>query len=388
MIGGLLVALVAPVVFADVYEYPVVLALVAALVPAATFAPRRVHLIVAGIAPRPRRRRAHVRAFQIRRLRRGRPDADPHRARGLVVLAAPALLVLRTRPLLLAGALLVVFLAPEAIAPRTDVHVAGRTLFLRGVSGYRSRRRTHLPSRDHSARLAVAASRRLDREPDHLLCGSRLPYGELLSALTRRPSPVTIGMVGLGTGSLACYARPGRLRAHLRDRPPSSCALRASTLRRWTIARAEATIAVGDARLLLERERVQLDILALDAFTSDAIPVHLLTLRGVPNLSARARPGRCDRGSYQQPASGSGASARRAGRAHRPRRAHQTLQECGRRASLRIVVQSSHVVVLARDESALQALDLDSGWAALGSPDRVRVWTDDYASIVPILRWW
>ena len=50
LIGGLLVALVAPIIFVDVYEYPIVLALVAALVPAATFSLRRVHLIVAGIA--------------------------------------------------------------------------------------------------------------------------------------------------------------------------------------------------------------------------------------------------------------------------------------------------------------------------------------------------
>jgi len=49
---------------------------------------------------------------------------------------------------------------------------------------------------------------------------------------------------------------------------------------------------------------------------------------------------------------------------------------------------SSIVVVLARDEGTLQALHLDAGWVALGSPDRVRIWTDDYTSIVPLLRWW
>ena len=49
---------------------------------------------------------------------------------------------------------------------------------------------------------------------------------------------------------------------------------------------------------------------------------------------------------------------------------------------------SSHLVALARDEETLRALDLDEGWVALGDPGRVRVWTDDYTSIVPILRWW
>ena len=48
---------------------------------------------------------------------------------------------------------------------------------------------------------------------------------------------------------------------------------------------------------------------------------------------------------------------------------------------------SSTVVVLTRDEGTFRALDLDAGWTSLGSPDRVRAWTDDYASIVPLLRW-
>ena len=48
---------------------------------------------------------------------------------------------------------------------------------------------------------------------------------------------------------------------------------------------------------------------------------------------------------------------------------------------------SSHLVALARDQETLRALHLDAGWVPLGDPDRVRVWTDDYASIVPLLRW-
>ena len=49
--------------------------------------------------------------------------------------------------------------------------------------------------------------------------------------------------------------------------------------------------------------------------------------------------------------------------------------------------ESSVVAVLARDEGTLGSLALDAGWVPLGSPDRVRVWTDDYTSIVPLLYW-
>ena len=34
------------------------------------------------------------------------------------------------------------------------------------------------------------------------------------------------------------------------------------------------------------------------------------------------------------------------------------------------------------------ALGLAEGWVPLGAPDRVRLWTDDYTSIIPLLRWW
>ena len=53
-----------------------------------------------------------------------------------------------------------------------------------------------------------------------------------------------------------------------------------------------------------------------------------------------------------------------------------------------LAAMSSDLVVLAREEGTLRGLDLDAGWVPLGSPDRVRTWTDDYTSIVPLLRWW
>ena len=149
----------------------------------------------------------------------------------------------------------------------------------------------------------------------------------------------------------------------------------------------DARIAVGDARLLLERERAPLDLLALDAFTSDAIPVHLLTLEAFRTyLRVLAPDGAIgvhisNRHLDLQPALA--ALAERIGLVGRIKR-YSTADDAIPSKS----AKPSNVVVLARDEGALRALDLDSGWAELGPPDRVRVWTDDYASIVPILRWW
>ena len=51
-----------------------------------------------------------------------------------------------------------------------------------------------------------------------------------------------------------------------------------------------------------------------------------------------------------------------------------------------LVTSSSDIVVLTREEKVHQALDLDGGWVTLGSPDQIKAWTDDYTTIVPILR--
>ena len=86
-----------------------------------------------------------------------------------------------------------------------------------------------------------------------------------------------IGVVGLGVGTLATYSLPGD---YIRIYEINSDVLRMATDHFTYLADSEARVEVvlGDARLSMEREAPQrFDILVLDAFTSDAIPVHLLT---------------------------------------------------------------------------------------------------------------
>lgn len=86
-----------------------------------------------------------------------------------------------------------------------------------------------------------------------------------------------VGVIGLGTGSLAAYGRRGD-RFHFYDINPQvvEIARKEFTFLRDTHAMVEVT--VGDARLSLERQPAQsFDVLVVDAFSSDAIPIHLLT---------------------------------------------------------------------------------------------------------------
>ncbi len=86
-----------------------------------------------------------------------------------------------------------------------------------------------------------------------------------------------IGVVGLGTGSLAVYAKPGdSLRIYEIDPAVSQLATTRFTYLRNCPAKVE--VVPGDARLSMEKEPLQqFDFLALDAFSGDAIPAHLLT---------------------------------------------------------------------------------------------------------------
>ena len=89
--------------------------------------------------------------------------------------------------------------------------------------------------------------------------------------------PARVGVIGLGTGTIAAYGRPGDV---YRFYDINSHVIRVAQQEFTYLADSKAKIEVelGDARLVLEREPPQnFDVLAVDAFSSDAIPVHLIT---------------------------------------------------------------------------------------------------------------
>jgi hypothetical protein len=93
-----------------------------------------------------------------------------------------------------------------------------------------------------------------------------------------------IGVVGLGTGTIATYGRPGDYISYY-EINPDVVRLAAGDQPKFTYIRDSAApveVKVGDARLVMERElsdghSQQFDVLILDAFNGDAVPVHLLT---------------------------------------------------------------------------------------------------------------
>lgn len=102
--------------------------------------------------------------------------------------------------------------------------------------------------------------------------------------------PLKIGMVGLGAGTLAAYGRSGdTLRIYEINEQVLQLANSHFTYLADSPARIEPVL--GDGRLMLEREPDQgFDLLALDAFSGDAIPVHLLTLEALGTYLRHLRP--------------------------------------------------------------------------------------------------
>jgi SAM-dependent methyltransferase/MFS family permease len=97
------------------------------------------------------------------------------------------------------------------------------------------------------------------------------------AAIRSLKGPARVGIIGLGTGTIAAYGREGDVyRFYDIDARVMQIAMNEFTYLRDSKAKVE--LALGDARLVLEREPPRgFDVLAVDAFSSDAIPVHLIT---------------------------------------------------------------------------------------------------------------
>jgi protein-L-isoaspartate O-methyltransferase len=100
--------------------------------------------------------------------------------------------------------------------------------------------------------------------------------GLAIRYLQRRPK-LRVGVIGLGAGTLAAYARPGD-QYQFYEINPQVPRLAKKYFRYLKDCRGKYSVVPGDARLSLERQPSQhFDLLVLDAFSGDAIPTHLLT---------------------------------------------------------------------------------------------------------------
>jgi SAM-dependent methyltransferase len=105
-----------------------------------------------------------------------------------------------------------------------------------------------------------------------------------------RHSAQRVGVIGLGAGTIAAYGRPGDY-YRFYDINPRVIEIARRQFSYLLDCPAKVDIVLGDARLSLEREPNQnFDVLAVDAFSSDSIPVHLLTVEAFRLFFHHIRP--------------------------------------------------------------------------------------------------
>ncbi len=196
--------------------------------------------------------------------------------------------------------------------------------------------------------------------------------------------PRRIGVVGLGTGTFSAFGRAGDY-VRIYEINPEVPRIASSPFSYLKLCKAKVDIAMGDARLSMEKEEPQhFDLLALDAFSSDAIPVHLLTKEAFAlyerHLATNGILVVHISNHYLdlQPV---------VAKLAQEFKYHMAVIDCDESDEDWWVYPSTWIL-LSRDASVL---DQPAIRAATAKPEPLSptfpLWTDDFTSLVPIIKW-
>jgi hypothetical protein len=211
------------------------------------------------------------------------------------------------------------------------------------------------------------------------------PIGQVIDASSAKLRDARIGVVGLGAGSLAAYAQAGQQWTFYEIDPAVVRIAREPTLFTYLHdCGAMCQVVLGDARLSLARSGTPTyRLLVLDAFSSDAIPVHLMTREALDLYLRRLDADGIlafhisNRHLHLQPVLA--ALALEKGLVARVRRDSRSAEASGRGQF------PSEWLVMARRPDALGPLATDPRWETPPVPAGTRIWADDYSDILAVL---
>ena len=193
--------------------------------------------------------------------------------------------------------------------------------------------------------------------------------------------PLRVGVIGLGVGTLVAYGRPGD-HYRLYEIDPLVIDLAKSHFTYLSRTKASTEMVLGDARLSLDREAPQqFDVLVADAFSGDAVPIHLLTREAFANYFRHLKP--------------DGVLAihvtnRFLDLAPVVKAAAESFGRQARMVSIqgdpdRLVYRSSWVLVSA-DPSFFAGDKLRDATTEIPAKPGFRIWRDDYSSVYSVLK--
>jgi len=417
VLGGLFNALLAPLVFSSLIEYPLAMVLACVLLrarggrvglglgPGALRAAALV-LLVAALALVLYSESATLRvdfSFLARVLEwssaRVGEWLDPiERPVNKALIYGPPLvlagLLLRRRPLHLGLALTAVLLVAGFVDARNSEQIRQSRSFFGVLHITRDRDEKGYAELRHGTTLHGRQSLEPARRAEPLSYYPRKgPIGQLFVELDRRLTTVRMAVIGLGTGTLAAYARPGdRVTFYEIDRLVRDVAFDPRYFTYAVDARDRGVslrLELGDARIRLdavrrERPEERYDVILVDAFTSDAIPVHLVTRealrlyfdmlspRGILALHISNRYLRLEPVVANLAEDGG----------------YARLLQHGDTGDIRGGVEASWALLARRPED-FGAMASDSRWteAPLDPERAVGTWTDDFHNLLSIFKW-
>jgi hypothetical protein len=381
MLGGIFNVLIAPHVFDSVLEYPIALVVAAALRP--TLVPRRpIDRALDVILP------VIVCVTIVMLMRAGFPpvswgDRAPVWIFGVYAIA---ILFFQRHPVRFALGVAAIFVG-ATLGRGVD-----KTLLFRGRSFFGVYRVMAYP-KHHALQNGTTTHGGQSSYPqfatEPLTYYHRDgPLGQSFAWLMRKNPDRRVAIVGLGTGTVACYGRPNetwtfyeidplieriafnpKYFSYLRDCPPTK------------------RIVIGDARLsLAQAPDSSYDFIVLDAFSSDAIPIHLMTREALQLYLKKLAPGGSiafhisNRYLDLEPVVvGLARDARVAGivGADTAITPEQTMS----------FKMNSKWIVLSRSAKDHALLALQPGWRVLAPTSDIGLWTDDFSNVLSVFRW-
>ena len=390
-LGGVFAGLIAPVVFDWTWEYPILILAAGALVPQL--------FLTAGLKRlwrAPERRTvawlALVAAIAVLFLLRayGPQDLFGEEKQGatFIVLAVLGIVAIGARPAYLAVLLtsLTLFGGYRGFALSLEPEARTRSYFGVYTITDQARQRTLAHGTTvHGIQLRGSPAR--ERTPTTYYASGSGVGQAMLAAPALYGRAARIGVVGLGTGTLACYHRAGeRWRFYEIDPAIVRIARDSGKFTYLKNCLPDPAIELGDARLSLANDApASLDLLALDAFSSDAVPMHLLTREAFATYARVVQPGGLllvhisNRFFRLQPVVS--AAAIEGGWHAMILDYNPSDLDREKGATL------STWVAMSRSQRALQVLARNgAGWEPLDWYPGFTAWTDDYATVLPLLK--
>ena len=396
VVGGAFNAFLAPVIFNTVLEYPIVLVLSCFARPWGELQKMPIWIwtaFIVGIVGAVATPIAETLAWPhlTHRSVVGAFDQAELFDMGMKVLLTSSVIcafLVRSRALLFFGVIIVLSYASASAADRTDTRQSWRSFF--GVLKQSETTVATLGGQvkmlAHGTTLHGAQAQAAQYRCQPLVYYTpRTPTGQVFAKLESQSSALRIGAVGLGTGSVAAYVRPDD---HLTFFEIDPLVVRISSDPRHfsyttECAKGKVDYVIGDARLTVAKQPAgTFDVLLIDAFSSDAVPAHLLTVEAVRGYLTKLKPNGVlilHLSNRNLDLMGPAQAVSRAAGGWGLAQYYRPPKETGGSWE-----SAEDAVIVAKTHEALAAFKADKRWQTV-DPFKARPWTDDYMNLAGAL---